>query len=98
MCLGIPAKIIAIKNKETGIAEADIGGIKRDINVALLELKGLGEEQLIGRYVLLHVGFAMALVDEEEAQKTLSLLNDLDGQIEEDSRVEKKKVVSKNHE
>lgn len=77
MCLGIPAKIISITDPENGIAQADIGGVKREINISLLALKGATRDELVGEYVLLHVGFAMAIIDQVEAQRSLNLLSQL---------------------
>jgi hydrogenase expression/formation protein HypC len=68
MCLGIPAKIIKIKNS---IAEVEIGGIKREASLQLLT------DAKIGDYVILHAGFAIQKLDEKEAKETLSLLKEI---------------------
>jgi hydrogenase expression/formation protein HypC len=65
MCLGIPGKIIEIKRN---IAKIDVGGILRDISIDLCP------DVSIGEYVLIHTGFAIQKVDEEEAEETLDLL------------------------
>ena len=65
MCLGIPVKIVEKKGK-LGIAE--IGGVKREIDLRLVE------DAEIGDYVVLHAGFAIQKLDEKEAQETLELI------------------------
>lgn len=78
MCLGIPAIVTAITDRHLGMAQADCNGIRREINLSLLVLQGQPLEALVGRWVLLHVGFAMALIDAEEAERTLQLLREAD--------------------
>ena len=73
MCLAIPAKIIEIVDEANHIAKVDVGGVKRNVNIGLLER----DQVRIGDYVLIHVGFAMSKVDEKEAEATLRLLEDL---------------------
>ncbi|HEY9186805.1 MAG TPA: HypC/HybG/HupF family hydrogenase formation chaperone [Ignavibacteria bacterium] len=69
MCLAIPAKIISISN-ETAIAE--IGDVKREISLMLLP------EAEVNDYVLIHAGYAIQKIDEDEANKTLELLKQMD--------------------
>jgi hydrogenase expression/formation protein HypC len=79
MCLAIPGKIVEIVDEENQIAKVEVGGVKRNINIGMLERNELN----IGDYVLIHVGFAMSKVDEKEAEETLRLLRDLDSLDEE---------------
>ncbi len=65
MCLAVPAQITRIDGLE---AEVDFGGVRRSISLHLLP------DAQIGDYVLVHTGFAIGIVDEEEALKTLDLL------------------------
>jgi hydrogenase expression/formation protein HypC len=65
MCLAIPGKIIEI---EKNVAKVNVGGILRDISLDLCP------DVSIGEYVLIHAGFAIQKVDEEEAKETLELL------------------------
>ena len=81
MCLGIPGQIVEITDAATNIALADVSGVKRKVNVTCVSGEGL--DSLIGRYVLIHVGFAMALIDEGEANKTMETLNAL-GEAQEE--------------
>ncbi|MEN2494681.1 MAG: hypothetical protein TECD_00588 [Hyphomicrobiaceae bacterium hypho_1] len=72
MCLGIPGKIIAINDANLLMATVDISGVTREVNISCVASKPL--EKLIGSYALIHVGFAMALIDEHEANRTLEIL------------------------
>jgi hydrogenase expression/formation protein HypC len=74
MCLGIPAQVVAIVDADAGLALAETAGVRRLINIALLAADGRDPSDLIGEWVLLHVGFAMALIDKAEADRALALL------------------------
>jgi hydrogenase expression/formation protein HypC len=78
MCLAIPGKIVEIVDEENRIVKVDVGGVRRNINVGMLD----PHEAQIGAYVLIHVGFAMSRIDEGEAEETLRLLREL-GSYEE---------------
>jgi hydrogenase expression/formation protein HypC len=71
MCLAIPGQIVEIVSKEGSIAKVDVGGVRRNVNIALLD------NVMVGEYVLIHVGFALSKVDEHEAVATLKLLEEL---------------------
>jgi len=73
MCLAIPGKIVEIVDVENRIAKVEVGGVKRNINIGMLA----DDETHIGDYVLIHVGFAMSKVDENEAEETLRVLKEL---------------------
>ena len=75
MCLGIPGRIVAITDEGRQMALADVSGVKREVSVACVVEGPL--ERLVGQWALIHVGFAMALIDEDEAAKTLEALRDL---------------------
>ena len=79
MCLAIPGKIVEIVDAENSIAKVDVGGVRRNVNIGMLD----AADTRIGDYVLIHVGFAMSKVDEKEAEATLQLLAEL-GQYEEE--------------
>ncbi len=66
MCLAMPAKILSIDGDE---AEVDFGGAIRKTNVSMVDAK-------VGEYVIIHAGFAIQKVDEEEAKETLQLWNE----------------------
>jgi hydrogenase expression/formation protein HypC len=79
MCLAIPGKILSITNQldETfRFGKVSFGGINKEVNLCMVP------EANIGDYVLVHVGIAMSVVDEEEAQKVFSYLKDM-GEVEE---------------
>lgn len=67
MCLGIPGQVVDIVDAEQHLAKVDVNGVRRTISVRLLADEGLE----IGDWVLVHVGFAMAKIDEREAALTL---------------------------
>jgi len=68
MCLAIPAKILSLIGEK---AQVDFGkGVLREVNVSLVEAK-------LGDYVLVHAGYAIQVVEENEALETLSLWNDV---------------------
>ena len=74
MCLAIPARVDEIVDEQNRIARVDVAGVVRNVNVGLLDgANGNGGVQP-GDWVLIHVGFALSRVDEEEAQATLRLL------------------------
>ena len=75
MCLGIPGQIVEITDEGRMMALADVSGVRREVNVACV-LEG-DMADLIGKWTLIHVGFAMSLIDEEEAANTLEALRDL---------------------
>ena len=73
MCLGIPAQIIEFVHVTNQIAKVEVSGVRRNINVGLVLEDGLK----IGDWVLVHVGFALSIIDEEEAKSTLAFLESL---------------------
>jgi hydrogenase expression/formation protein HypC len=75
MCLGIPGRITAITNPDRLMAMAEVSGVRREVNVACVAGNDL--DGLVGQWVLIHVGFAMSLIDEAEAAATLQALQDL---------------------
>ena len=67
MCLGIPGRIVKIDDVRKKIATVEVGGIKRQVNIACID----------GDWVLVHVGFAMSRIDERDAALTLQVLTEL---------------------
>ena len=72
MCLGIPGQIVDVPDRQAGLATVDISGVRRSVSVALVDEPAAPVEP--GDWVLVHVGFALARIDEEQAQETLDLL------------------------
>jgi hydrogenase expression/formation protein HypC len=68
MCLAIPGRITEVVDEHNRLATVDVAGVRRTVNIGLLDDVGVGD------WVLIHVGFALSKVDEEEAHATLSLL------------------------
>jgi hydrogenase expression/formation protein HypC len=73
MCLAIPGRIVEIVDEDNSIAKVEVGGVRRNINIGMLAK----DEARIGDYVLIHVGFAMSKVDEQEAEETLRMLKEI---------------------
>ena len=68
MCLAIPAKVLGVKD---GVAQVDFGnGVLREVSVMLVEARR-------GDYVLVHAGYAIEVLDEKEAEKTLRLWDEI---------------------
>lgn len=66
MCLAIPARVVEIAADDQAIV--DLGGVRKDISLALVE------DVQVGDYVIVHVGYALTRLDPEEAEKTLALM------------------------
>ncbi|MBD2442353.1 HypC/HybG/HupF family hydrogenase formation chaperone [Dolichospermum sp. FACHB-1091] len=77
MCLGIPGQITEITNREHKLATVNIGGVKREINIACIVDQQHPPEACIGDWVLVHVGFAMNRINEQEAAETLKILQEI---------------------
>ncbi len=77
MCLGIPGQITAITDADNLIAKVDVGGVKREVNIACIVDDEHPVASCVGDWVLVHVGFAMSRLDEAEAARTLALLAEL---------------------
>lgn len=74
MCLAVPGRIESIEGEQPfqRTAQVSFGGVKRRVSLAYVP------EAQIGDYVLVHVGFAISVVDEAEARRTLDYLRELD--------------------
>lgn len=83
MCLGIPGKITRIVDHDLRLGMVDVGGIQREVNLSCVAEEGQSLESYVDEWVLVHVGFAMSVIDEEEAQTTLGVLNEL-GEMQEE--------------
>ncbi|XWN32852.1 MAG: HypC/HybG/HupF family hydrogenase formation chaperone [Devosia sp.] len=77
MCLGVPAKVVRIVDRERNLAVVDVCGVERETNVTCVVPHDGPIDDLIGQWVLLHVGFAMGIIDEAEAARTLEVLREL---------------------
>ena len=82
MCLAIPGKIIAIDSQNTHLATVDVVGVRRKVDLGLLQ----DAPPVPGDWVLIHVGFAMSKISEQDAadqMNTLRLLGEIDGAMQE---------------
>jgi hydrogenase expression/formation protein HypC len=79
MCLGIPGQIVEIVDPDAHLAKVDVNGIRRTISVRLLA----EQDVTTGDWVLVHVGFAMAKIDEREAELTIEAMRKM-GQAYDD--------------
>ncbi len=83
MCLGIPGKVIRLYDLDgTAMANVDFGGVQQEVCVATVP------EVQVGQYVIVHAGFALNLLSEEEALETIRLLRDINDftQAEEEDK------------
>jgi hydrogenase expression/formation protein HypC len=85
MCLGIPGQVVEIIDVEQHRGMADIDGVRREINIGLVLNEPGGLK--VGDWVLIHVGFAMSILDEEEAERTLSFIK-LMGDVWDDEKAQ----------
>jgi hydrogenase expression/formation protein HypC len=76
MCLAVPGQIVDLVDESIGLASVEIAGVRRVVNVGLLDDPSPGD------WVLVHVGFAISRVDEDEARATLALLEQMGAEYE----------------
>jgi hydrogenase expression/formation protein HypC len=89
MCLAIPGRVMEIADEENHLVKVEVGGVRRNVNVGLLE-GGAAP----GEWVLVHVGFALAKVDEAEALATLALLQRMGAAYEQELEDLKASAIS----
>ena len=83
MCLGIPGQIVKISDAANALGIVDVAGVRREINLACTIDDDHPIEACLGDWVLVHVGFAMSRIDEEQAARTLKVLEEL-GEIQQE--------------
>jgi hydrogenase expression/formation protein HypC len=83
MCLAIPGQLVDLVDEEKRLARVDVAGVRRTVNVGLLD-EDDGGGAAPGDWVLIHVGFAMSKIDEEEARATLELLEGMGADYEQE--------------
>jgi hydrogenase expression/formation protein HypC len=82
VCLAIPGQVLEIVDEANRLARVDVAGVRRNVNVGLLDGEAGGIEP--GDWVLIHVGFAISQVDEEEARATRELLEGMGADYEQE--------------
>jgi hydrogenase expression/formation protein HypC len=91
VCLAIPGQIIEVVDDANRLAQVDVAGVKRTVNVGLLDDGADGARP--GDWVLIHVGFAISRVDEEEALATIRLLEGMGAEYEQELEELKESVI-----
>jgi hydrogenase expression/formation protein HypC len=81
VCLGIPGQVVDWVDETDQLAKVEVTGVTRKINVGLVRDEGLD----LGDWVLIHVGFAMSIIDEDEAASALEGLKLLGGEYEDEA-------------
>jgi hydrogenase expression/formation protein HypC len=91
MCLAIPGQVIEFVDEPNRLARVDVAGVIRTVNVGLLDRDG--DAAGPGDWVLIHVGFALSKVDEDEAAATLRLLQGMGADYEQELEELKASVI-----
>jgi hydrogenase expression/formation protein HypC len=87
MCLAIPGRVIEVVDEANRLAVVDVVGVQRTVNVGLLDAVEPDD------WVLIHVGFALSRVDEDEARATLELLEGMGANYEQELEELKASVI-----
>jgi hydrogenase expression/formation protein HypC len=82
VCLAIPGQILKVVDDANRLAQVDVAGVKRTVNIGLLD--GDGDSAVPGDWVLIHVGFALSKVDEQEARATRKMLEGMGADYEQE--------------
>ncbi len=91
MCLAVPGQIVEVTDEANRLAKVDIAGVQRNVNIGLLDSDGTSVGP--GDWVLIHVGFAISKVDEEEALATRRLLEEMGAEYEQELEELKASVI-----
>ena len=91
MCLAIPGRILEIVDEPNRLARVEVAGVRRTVNIGLLDTEHHAAGP--GDWVLIHVGFAISQIDEEEAAATLSLLQGMGAEYETELEELKASVI-----
>jgi hydrogenase expression/formation protein HypC len=91
MCLAIPGQIVEIVDESNRLAKVEVAGVRRTVNIGLLDVDGTSATP--GDWVLIHVGFALSKIDEEEAHATLRLLQEMGAEYEQELEELKTSVI-----
>jgi len=91
LCLAIPGQILEVVDPANRLARVDVAGVRRNVNIGLLDSDGDGA--VPGDWVLIHVGFAISKVDEDEALATRALLEQMGADYEQELHELKESVI-----
>ena len=91
ICLAIPGRVVEVVDAENRLAKVDVAGVRRSVNIGLLDDGGAGAQP--GDWVLIHVGFAISKVDEDEARATRELLEGMGREYEQELEELKASVI-----
>ena len=91
MCLAIPGQIVEIVDESNRLAKVDVAGVRRTINVGLVDDDR--SDTAVGDWVLVHVGFAISRIDEDEARATRELLEHMGAEYEQELEELKASVI-----
>jgi hydrogenase expression/formation protein HypC len=91
ICLAIPGQIIEVVDDANRLAKVDVAGVQRNVNIGLLDEGGTAA--VPGEWVLIHVGFAMSKIDEDEARATLGMLQRMGADYETELEELKASVI-----
>lgn len=87
MCLAIPGQIVEVVDETNHLARVEVAGVHRNVNIGLFDDAGPGD------WVLIHVGFAISRIDEDEARATLALLEQMGTAYEQELEELKASVI-----
>jgi hydrogenase expression/formation protein HypC len=91
VCLAIPGQILEVVDPTNRLARVDVAGVRRNVNIGLLDADGPGVGP--GDWVLIHVGFAISQVDEDEALATRNLLERMGADYEQELQELRESVI-----
>ena len=91
MCLAIPGRVMEVTDEANRLALVEVAGVRRTVNIGLLDAGGTAAAP--GDWVLIHVGFALSKVDEAEAAATLSLLQGMGQDFEQELHELRESVI-----
>ncbi len=91
MCLAIPGQVVDVVDEENRLATVEVAGVRRTVSIGLLDVNGSSAGP--GDWVLIHVGFAMSKIDEDEAKATLRLLEEMGAEYEQELEELKASVI-----
>jgi hydrogenase expression/formation protein HypC len=87
VCLAIPGQIVEVVDEANHLAKVDVAGVRRTVNIGLFDDLGAGD------WVLIHVGFAISVIDEDEARATRELLEAMGAEYEQELEELKASVI-----